>query len=297
MTGSASFSLFLPQIHMTPDAIEHRVRTAEEFGFDGVALMDHLVPPGRPDGECYEGFVLASFLAARTQRLQISHLVVCSEFRPPALLAKMATTLDHVSGGRFELGVGWGSWPEEFAQFGLPDYPPAVRAARLAESLDIIERLWSGERFDHAGTHFTLREALQLPAPLNGRIPILIGGSGKRYTLPLVRRFADWWNCPSYAMDRLDELVPLAGSARVSAQHPIGLVAHSGERDAVTDEALRRYGNWGGLIVGTSDEVIAALVQEKEAGVERFFVLFTDFAQPDTIRRFATEVIPAVAQA
>ena len=169
-----------------------------------------------------------------------------------------------------------------------------MRSARLAETLEILELLFAGEPFDHDGRFYTLRDAQQRPVPVGGRIPILIGGGGPKLTMPLVARFADWWNCPSYAVDQLAELRPLAGNARVSTQHPIGLAPSSATLDEVSELARRRFGGWGGLLVGTPDQVAEALVAEARQGVEQFFVPFTDFAPPETIELFAREVIPAV---
>jgi alkanesulfonate monooxygenase SsuD/methylene tetrahydromethanopterin reductase-like flavin-dependent oxidoreductase (luciferase family) len=292
-----SFSLFLPQMRMSFATIVERARVAEEAGFDGVSLMDHLAPPALPAGEMYDAFVTAAAVAAATERVRIGHLVLCASFRHPAVLARMAVSLDHLSAGRFDLGIGWGSVPDELDRFGLHPEPPATRSARLAETLEVLDLLFSGEPFDFDGRFFTLRGAQQRPGPVDGRIPVLIGGSGATLTMPLVDRFADWWNCPSYGVDRLDELRPLAGRARISTQHPIALAPTAAARDQVAELAQRRFGNWGGLLVGTPDEIVEALTAEARSGVERFYVPFTDFAAPATIALFGREVIPAVRRA
>jgi alkanesulfonate monooxygenase SsuD/methylene tetrahydromethanopterin reductase-like flavin-dependent oxidoreductase (luciferase family) len=291
---AVTFSLFLPQMRMSFATILERARCAEASGWDGISLMDHLAPPALPAGDMYDGFITASAIASATERLRICHLVVCASFRHPAVLARMAVSLDHLSGGRFDLGIGWGSVPAELERFDLLPESPAVRSARLAETLEILELLFAGDPFDHAGRFYTLREAQQRPVPVAGRLPILIGGGGPKLTMPLVERFADWWNCPSYAVDQLAELRPLAGDARVSPQHPVGLAASSASLEEVAGLAQRRFGGWGGLLVGTPDQVAAALVAEAQQGVEQFFVPFTDFAPPETIELFAREVIPAV---
>jgi alkanesulfonate monooxygenase SsuD/methylene tetrahydromethanopterin reductase-like flavin-dependent oxidoreductase (luciferase family) len=259
--------------------------------------MDHLAPPQMPFGDMYDGFVTAAAIATATERIRICHLVVCASFRHPALLAKMAVSLDHLSRGRFDLGIGWGSVPAELERFDLLPEPPRVRSARMAETLEILERLFTGEPVDYEGRFFTLREAQQKPTPLAGRIPILIGGGGPTLTMPLVARYADWWNCPSYSVAQLDELRPLVGSARVSTQHPIGLAASADDLDEVTRHAERRFVGWGGVLVGTADRIVEALVAEARTGVERFYLPFTDFGTPDTIARFGREVIPAVREA
>src|SRR5215470_15412544 len=128
--------------------------------------MDHLYPPGMPGVASFEAWTTASALAAVTERLRIGHLVLCNGFRHPALLAKMAITLDHVSGGRFDLGIGSGSYEPEFAAFGM-DFPPMrERAERLDEALEVIARLFAEERPSFAGRHYTLNEAPSLPRPV-----------------------------------------------------------------------------------------------------------------------------------
>jgi alkanesulfonate monooxygenase SsuD/methylene tetrahydromethanopterin reductase-like flavin-dependent oxidoreductase (luciferase family) len=289
------FGLFIPQMRMTPAAITERVQAAEAAGFQSVWLMDHMVPPGLNAGECFEAFTLAAALAVQTERVRIGHLVACSQFRHPSVLAKMVVTIDHLSGGRFDLGLGWGSYPAEFAQFGFPDEPPGERARRLRETLEILELLFSGEVVDYEGRCYQLRGAQQRPRPVAGRVPVLVGGIGPTLTLPLVRRFADWWNCPSYGISRLAELRPEVGDVRVSTQHPVGLAAGPAERDEVAALAERRFGNWGGLVVGTPEEVAEALRPEVDLGVELFLVPFSDFATVETIERFGREVIPRLA--
>jgi len=287
------FGVMLPQMRMTFATLEARVRAAEEAGFDSVWFMDHLQPPAAPEHDAFEGWTLASALAMRTTAIRLGHLVLCNELRHPALLAKMAATLDVLSEGRLELGLGWGSVPHELEVFGFGLDPAPVRAARLAETLDILQLMFAGEVFDYDGAHYHLRGAVGRPTPLQARVPIMIGGAGPKLTMPLVAAYADWWNCPTYAIDRLDELVPLAGSARISAQHPLGLAGSSDDRAEVVAVAERRFGGWGGLIAGTPDEVIAALQREVELGVELFIFQFSDFATPETLALFAREVMPA----
>jgi alkanesulfonate monooxygenase SsuD/methylene tetrahydromethanopterin reductase-like flavin-dependent oxidoreductase (luciferase family) len=107
-----------------------------------------------------------------------------------------------------------------------------------------------------------------------------------------VARYADWWNCPSYAFDRLDQLRPLAGTARISSQHPVGLAATPEDVPAVRALAERRFGGWGGLITGTAPDIAGQLAGLANRGVERFYLQFSDFATPGTLARFGDEVIP-----
>ena len=115
--------------------------------------------------------------------------------------------------------------------------------------------------------------------------------------MPLVARYADWWNCPTYAVARLDELRPLAGNARVSTQHAVGLATGPEDLARVTELAQRRFGGWGSLITGPPDQVADQLSGLASRGVERFYLQFSDFGARQTLELFAAEVIPAVQAA
>ncbi len=291
------FGLFLPQLRMSFPTILERTLAAEAAGFDSVWLMDHLAAPAAPQHDTFEGWTLAAALAVRTTTIRIGHLVTCDPFRHPAVLAKMAATVDVLSEGRLELGIGWGSVERELETYGMDAGPPSARAARLRETIEILDLMFAGEPFDHDGT-VALHDAIGRPRPVQlPRPPLHIGGAGPKLTMPIVRDHADWWNCPTYAVDRLAELRPLAGSARVSVQHPVGLAAGSADREEVVAVAERRFGSWGGLVAGTPNEIADALAAETAAGVEGFVIQLTDFGTPESVERFMTDVAPTVARA
>ena len=296
MTSGAvpEFWLYLPQMRMSFGTIIERARAAEQAGFDGIALMDHMAPPALPSADSFDAMTTAAAIAASTATLKISHLVLASSFRHPCILAKEMVSLDHLSGGRFELGIGWGSVPGELSRFGLPVEDNARRAARLEEYLKVWAALFTGQPLDFDGDFVTLRGAQISPLPLAGRIPVMIGGGGARLTMPLVARYADWWNCPGYAFHRLDELKPLAGEARISTQHPVGLAADPADVPAVTALTQRRFAGWGGLITGTAADVATALADVRTRGVERFYLQFSDFGTPETLARFGADVIASL---
>jgi alkanesulfonate monooxygenase SsuD/methylene tetrahydromethanopterin reductase-like flavin-dependent oxidoreductase (luciferase family) len=288
-----SFHLFLPQMRMPVDAVVERARAAEAAGFAGIALMDHLAPPLAAEHDMWEAMTLATWLLARTETLVVGHLVLCDPLRHPAVLARQAVTADHASGGRFELGIGWGSVQDELVTFGVGAAPPRDRVARLGESLAVMRALWTGEPVTYEGRFFQLRDARQRPVPTRP-IPLVIGGVGER-TLALVREHADWWNVPIHELGRLDERRAGAGRARVSVQIMVGLVPSEAEREAVTETVSRRFGGWGSagaLVVGTPAELAERFAELRARGVERFYVWFTDFAPPATLARFG-EVIAA----
>jgi alkanesulfonate monooxygenase SsuD/methylene tetrahydromethanopterin reductase-like flavin-dependent oxidoreductase (luciferase family) len=157
--------------------------------------------------------------------------------------------------------------------------------------------MFAGEPFDYAGAHYRLAGAVGRPVPVQPRIPVHIGGAGPKLTMPLVREFADWWNCPSYAAERLPEVRQLAGGARVSVQHPVGLAVGEADRDEVSALAQRRFGSWGGVVTGTADEVTGALVADVDLGARGFVLQFHDFGATATLERFMAQVAPAVRAA
>lgn len=290
----ATFHLFLPQMRMSFDAIVERALAAEAAGFEGMAFMDHLAPPLALEHEMWEAMTVAGWVLGRTSTLQVGHLVLCDAFRHPAVLARQVTSLDHASGGRFELGIGWGSVPDEFTVFGTGPTEPRARVDRLGESLRIMRALWTGEAVDHDGEHFTLVGAQQRPVPTRP-IPITIGGVGPR-TLALVRAHADWWNLPVHQLDRLDELRDRAGDARVSMQPMVALLRTEADREEVTALVHRRFGRGAmgqNTVIGTAPQLVEHFGAMHERGVDRFYTWFADFAPVDTLAGFA-EVVAAL---
>jgi alkanesulfonate monooxygenase SsuD/methylene tetrahydromethanopterin reductase-like flavin-dependent oxidoreductase (luciferase family) len=167
-------------------------------------LFDHLMPIfGDPDGPTYEGWTLLSALAARTRRIRVGVLVSSNRFRPPAMLAKIATTVDIVSGGRLDFGIGAGSRPShplarrEYEAHGLPFHDFTHSVESLAEACTVIRRLWiETEPFDVHGTHVQLTGAFGNPKPVQRpHPPIMIGGRSSA-TLRVVAEHADLWNIP-----------------------------------------------------------------------------------------------------
>jgi len=282
------FNLFLPQMRLSFDHLVARARAAEAAGFVGMTGMDHLVPPMADDQPMFEAIVTTTWLAAHTERMRLGTLVLCDAFRHPAVLARQAVSLDHASGGRFELGIGWGSVPEELSTFGVHPTEAADRVERLRETLDVLRALWSGEPVDHDGRHHRLHGARQEPRPL-GPIPIVIGGTGPR-TLALVRDHADWWNVHVGALHKVDELRAEVGDARVSIQEMVAFVPRGGDREAIAAVAERRFG-YADPVVGTGPELVDHFARRADAGIERVYTWHCDFAPPDTLAAFGAEVI------
>jgi alkanesulfonate monooxygenase SsuD/methylene tetrahydromethanopterin reductase-like flavin-dependent oxidoreductase (luciferase family) len=169
---------------------------AEDAGFDSLWVDDHLLSDeGDPDDPKLEGWTTLAALAASTTRPRLGHLVLANTLREPGLVAKLAVTLDDISGGRAVLGIGAGWFAREHQAFGL-DFGASAgeRIDRLAESAAILRRLLDGERVTHAGRFYRLDRAVARPGPHGAGIPILVGGMGRRKTLRVVAESADIWN-------------------------------------------------------------------------------------------------------
>jgi len=222
---------------------------AERAGFDSLWVDDHLLADeGAWTGPKLEGWSVAAALAPLTTRVSIGHLVSANTFRAPALTAKLAITLDHLSGGRAVLGMGAGWFEREHDAYGL-DFGSSMgeRLERLGEAVEICRRLLDGERFDFEGRFYTLHDALAAPRPIQPHLPILIGGSGPRRTLPLVARWADQWNAYStpktYAakVARLDELCAEIGRDPGSILRSLNINAVVRPRAAAAEAAWATY--------------------------------------------------------
>jgi alkanesulfonate monooxygenase SsuD/methylene tetrahydromethanopterin reductase-like flavin-dependent oxidoreductase (luciferase family) len=171
---------------------------AEDAGADDLWIDDHLLSDeGDRDDAKLEGWATLAAVAASTSRARVGLLVAANTLRNPGLTAKLATTVDHVSGGRAMLGIGGGWFADEHRAFGLDaEFGTGFgeRLDRLAEAVPLIRRLLDGERVTHVGRFYRLHDALAAPRPVQARVPLLIGGSGPTKTLPLVARHADLWN-------------------------------------------------------------------------------------------------------
>ncbi|HLX88806.1 MAG TPA: LLM class flavin-dependent oxidoreductase [Acidimicrobiales bacterium] len=309
MNDERRFGIYIPQVSLRYDEIVDRARLCEELGFDSFWLYDHLYTPGLPDNDAFEGWTLATAVLTATTRLRVGHLVVNNNLRHPALLGKMATTLDVISGGRLELGIGSGSYEPEHHEAGIAWGSARERAERLEETLEIVTRMFSGERTTFAGRHYQVRDLANRPPPVQQpRPPIHVGGVGERHTLPLVARFADVWNVPTYALDRweqksavLDSLCEAAGRDPASIRRSVEAVLVLAPDDADLADAVgraeRRYPGpgWGlheGGFVGTPAAVVDRIGQLAERGIDLFVFLPSDRGSEATLRLLAEEVMP-----
>src|SRR5579872_2138118 len=207
------FGLKLSGQDTTVEALRSVWRIADEGGFDHVWDFDHLASIGTagPDRPIFEGWALQAAMAEATSRVRIGCLVTGNTYRNPALLAKIAVTVDHLSGGRLEFGIG-AAWAEiEHQMYGIEGLDH--RVGRLSESLQIIRSLFTQERTNFEGRYYKMTDAISNPKPVQKpQPPLWIGASGKT-TLRLVGRYADVWNIAGGDADRVRELTAMLEEA------------------------------------------------------------------------------------
>jgi alkanesulfonate monooxygenase SsuD/methylene tetrahydromethanopterin reductase-like flavin-dependent oxidoreductase (luciferase family) len=301
--------VFVPQMAFSYEDVLHRAVRCEELGIGSVWLYDHLYGPGAPDISSLEAWTVATALLARTERLRVGHMVLCNQFRHPTLLAKMATTLDQISAGRLQLGIGSGSVEDEHRRAGLDWASFRERSERLGETLEILHQAFANGKVDFAGKHYTVRDMPIVPGPVQQpRPPIAVGGVGEKYTLPLVARYADVWNVPTYALAELEHKFTVLrslcadvgrdpASIVLSVEAVMALAPDEASLPKVREVAERRFGGPGfGLhdsgLIGTPQTIVDRLHELQTLGF-RQIVLFThDRASNETLELLASAVIP-----
>ena len=269
----------------------------EEHGIETLFRSDHYISQGDEDANvAHDAWTTIAALAARTTTLRFGTLVSPVTFRAPALLANAAATADHVSGGRIELGIGAGWMEREHRAFGFPFPDTRVRMEMFAEQLEIVHRLWTEERVDFRGRHYTLEDAPGLPKPVQKpHPPILVGGSGKRGTIEPALRFATEYNSPFVTPEEAAAIRRKMPSLRFSVM--TGFVVGSTHdealeraralydrrpRDAAFDDWLAAYRERA--IVGSVDEVAARLREYEDAGCDRMMLQHLQHTDLDSVR-------------
>ena len=263
-------------------------RRLDQGGADWISVWDHLyeAPPAGGTVDHFEGIATLGALAADTSRARIGCLVFCVLYRNPALLAKAATTLDHISGGRFELGLGAGWHDQEAEAYGF-DFPPVARRLdMLEEALPLIRGLLTEERTTFTGSHYRTVDASCLPAPVQDRLPIWIGGTGEKRTLRLAARHADGWNASYVGADRYRELNGVAdrwceteGRDPATLRRGVNLIFAvttdgRGIEEVVRDQGFGEAAPYlaPGALGGGPDEVTARVLEYVAAGADEINV-------------------------
>jgi alkanesulfonate monooxygenase SsuD/methylene tetrahydromethanopterin reductase-like flavin-dependent oxidoreductase (luciferase family) len=302
------FGVYVPQLAFGFDDVLSRAQLCEELGFSSFWLYDHLYGPGLPDQPALEGWTLATALLALTSTIRVGHLVVNNNLRHPVLLGKMATTLDVISKGRLELGIGSGSYEAEHHEGGFEWGSLRERSERLGEALEILTRMFTGERTSFEGNHYRVADIPNLPPPVQSpRPPIHVGGVGERFTLPLVARYADVWNVPTYGLARWEAVAPTLAaeceklgrdpaSVRRSLEAVLVVAPDEASLAAARGLAERRYRGpaWGledGGFIGTPQAVVDRIGEQIDKGITLFVFFIHDRGEPDTLRLLAEEVV------
>ena len=288
----------LPQVGAEWKDILEAARHAEEVGADSVWVIDHLLGFPTEKG-IFEAWTVLSALATATERVQLGAQVFCQSFRNPALFAKMAATLDQISGGRFRLLIGAGWYEPEYQAFGFEFPEPSVRVGELTDTIRILKgMLSSGDAFTYEGKHYKVQEVMNIPTPVQSPFPIEVGAARDRM-LRLVAREADGWNCPGAILpvldDRLGTLQRACESAgrsiselRLSIQIPCAV----GDDKAKTHPRLAGFNPDAGLI-GSVDQAADRAGELMSKGLTDFLTIVPPGSSGRAcLERLVTEVRP-----
>jgi F420-dependent oxidoreductase-like protein len=304
------FGIQTPNQNVAWDDLVAVWKEAEALGFHSAWVFDHLMPIfGDPDDPCLEGWTALAALAAQTSRMQVGVLVTGNTYRNPALLAKMATTVDHISHGRLALGIGAGWFEHEHRAYDFPFGTPRERARKLEEALQVINKLWAEDHPSFTGKYYRLEKAPYAPGNVQKpRPPIIIGGQGKQWIVPLVARYADGWNavsgvtvdgvrerrqiieeecrrigrspCPTY----VSVLLPLVAITNIPLAGP---VVRLGARAVVKKEVARS------VLADSPATIRDRLRAYADAGVTEVILSLRPPFDRDLLSRFAKEIAPA----
>jgi alkanesulfonate monooxygenase SsuD/methylene tetrahydromethanopterin reductase-like flavin-dependent oxidoreductase (luciferase family) len=272
-------------------------------------LGDHLALRG-PRLECW---TTLSALAAATDKIRLATLVLCNSFRNPALLAKMAATLDVISNGRLEFGIGAGWHRIEYEAYGYPFQEPKVRIRQLREGVDIIRRMWTEDHPTYRGKYHTIRDAFCEPTPIQKpHPPITIGGGGEQLTLRVVARYADRSNLIGpielcqHRLDVLKKHCAQIGRNYGDIEKSVLSYIHIGKNEDEIHAALKKlYGtssvlepfeswysrNRGAMIAGTADECIQKIRDYERVGVTFFILRLHQINGLEGIRQLHDQII------
>ena len=280
----------------------------EEHGVETLFRSDHYISQGDETGNvAHDAWTTIAALAARTSKLRFGTLVSPATFRAPGLLANAAATTDHVSGGRIELGLGAGWMEREHRAYGFPFPETATRVEMLAEHVEIVHRLWTEERVDFRGRHYTLENAPAQPKPVQEpRPPLLVGGGGRRGTVEPALRFADEYNTPFVspgdAAAIREKTRPLrfsvmtgllVGETREEMRERARQLYSRRAREQSFEDWLAAYSDHS--VVGTVDEAAERLRAYERAGCDRVMLQHLLHTDLEPVRLIGRELAPALA--
>jgi alkanesulfonate monooxygenase SsuD/methylene tetrahydromethanopterin reductase-like flavin-dependent oxidoreductase (luciferase family) len=275
--------------------------------FDSAWVADHFVPwadfidPLTDTPECW---TTLAYLAGRLPKINFGTIVTCQSYRNPALLAKMAATLQTFSGGRFILGIGAGWKKDEYLAYGYHYPDRADRLYQLEEAVQIIRKMWREPRATFHGKYYHLDQAICQPKP-DPLPPLMIGGGGKKITLRIAAQYADWWNIPGATAHRYQELLEVLRSHCLKVGRNYDEIVKTWGSDCVAIAATRTqaqqlleaspFKNGEQPLVGTPDEVAAQIQPFIALGARHLILRFVDFPSTAGAELFAREVMPRFA--
>lgn len=306
---SLSLGVHVGQQNMTMNDMRVAWRRFDEH-LDWISCWDHLyeAPPAGGTLDHFEALTVLGALAASTEKAHIGCLVFYVGYRTPGVLAKAATTLDHITSGRFNLGLGSGWHEQEAKAFGYPFPSLGKRFDMLDEAATIIRSLLTNPRTTFSGEHFSVDDASCLPLPVQSRLPIWIGGMGEKRTLPLVAKHADGWNVPYITPEEfarlgavLDDRCRDIGRDPQAVKRSINLVfnlrATRAEAEAEIEKLKAQWGPQfdrvvGGGLIGTPDDAIDRIRAYKAAGAQGINIALRAPWDADALIAYLEEVIP-----
>lgn len=303
------FGVVLRQEKIGFPSIRETAALCDELGYHSVWFYDHILGTGSPETDIFESWTLMSAISTITSNVRIGTLVLCNSFRHPPLLAKMASTLDNVSGGRLEFAIGAGWYESEYKAYGYRFPNAAMRIGQMKEAVKVIKAMWTEEKATFHGEYYRIEEAYCNPKPVQKPHPkIIIGGSGEKRLLRAVAELADEWNCPASNAGEYDRKLSVLknhckdvgrdiNELNISEQTVCVIAKDRDELAEKLPNAKRRYGFFGDIektgIIGTPNECIEKINEKSEKGVGKFTIFFSDIMNHDTLRLFAKEVMSA----
>ena len=282
MAYSVRFGIRCSQHHREWAEIKEWFQAADELGFESAWVFDHMIPLSDPrDNPNLEGWTLLAGLAEATKRVEIGPMVTGITYRNPAMLLKVATTVDHISNGRVLLGVGAAWFEGEHEMFGF-DFPgPGQRVSMLEEALQMFKLLQSQERSTFNGRYYQLKDAIFEPKPVRNPMPLVIGGSQPRM-LGLIARYADWWD------NNFSDVEEYKGRlARIEA-----VCAEIGRDPSEIRRSTTKSDTY--LVDNNEDQILADLKELRALGMTDF--LFHVPKDMKVLRDFAERTLPALRE-